>query len=61
MAARRKKSLMQGSAKFRTGGEAVVYHREHRSKKNRRRIDWTAKDFKYKKQQLILEDYGRDS
>jgi len=48
MAARRMKSLRQGTAKERDG---VVWHREHRSKKGR----WPAKRWRDHKRKISLK------
>lgn len=57
MPARRKHSLLHGSAK----DKIIVWHREHRSKKNRRTIDRSIKAYKYKKESLLIEELDQEN
>lgn len=60
MPSRRKKSLQHGSAKFGT----VIWHHEHRSKKNRRRIHWSVeyhiKMYKKRKLALLMKEQDQE-
>lgn len=57
MPARRRKSFLQGSAK----NTAVVYHREHRSKKGRKRKNTVNAQYKYKKFKQWADDLLKEA